>query len=105
MTTPTPEQLEELSLKCAKILGWKFDNRIYHRDWTDPEGSTGAFPPNYSTSYDAIMPEIRKLDRDERYQFNQHYVDITSHISYLDAEPWQLCEAFVRLKTEGGEGR
>lgn len=110
-TTPTPEQLNELRVKCAELLGWKFflePSRGYIWWKDDYLGDLEA--PQYSRSYDAIMPEIKKLGIMDSIRFIGHLSQISdsfqahSHVTaFIRSEVWQLCEAFVRLKTEGAE--
>jgi hypothetical protein len=90
--------LEEIDEAIAKSLGWVHDGRD---GWTDPSGCYhqalygrtdkygDCIPPNYSGSFDAIIPLVRNMPcvlTDEEWL----------HLA-MTASPMEWCELYLQL--------
>lgn len=95
------DELEQLRVKCAELCGWARSQIGGVKSWKRILGVLHeASCSDYCRSYDAIMPEIKRLTPYERSKLVLHLFDIRGEVDTLSAEPWQLCEAFIRTKTE-----
>lgn len=59
------EEMKALRVKCAEICGWKLT-------YDNPNGKgkmTEWFLPDYPASWDAIMPEVKKMLFSNRRRF------------------------------------
>lgn len=69
LTSKTPE---ELNVMCAEALGWTNCKLVHNKNegWSVLRGKNPvgewADVPNYTGSWDAIMPEVRKLNGDDQ---------------------------------------
>lgn len=89
----------ELQIKAlAELDGWtniRIDVSGSGQHYLHGRNSTGDFsnPPNYLTSYDAIIPLIQKQPYEVKCNMWNH-LDAESDL--WDATPQQLCEALLR---------
>lgn len=115
MTTLTPSQIQSLTKAAAEVDGWVFWSKPHYghdhqwhcsphkgKDVWDSDISEWAGEPeniqydlgdlpNYTTSYDAIIPAIVKYCGDDKHKTNHFFVT--------------LCEVFYGSKTEQNNWR
>ena len=95
----TPEQI---NAAIAETLGW-VDIEPIAKDaanWGREGGWDGPLRriPNYHGSLDAIVPVIREMHANQRYDFYTHLIRICKYETFL-ATPAQWCEAYLRAKS------
>jgi len=85
---------QEQQIKAlAELDGWIQNHATGW--WFNAEDTNGGdpYPPNYLTSYDAIIPLIQKQPRDVRKAMTQTFPN--GHVSFTTT-PAQLGEALLR---------
>lgn len=99
------QRLEELRVKVAELCGWDHADilaggRITVITWEAKNSKTENVPA-YSTSYDAIMPEILKRQKKQEWKwwFDEHLSIIRPTYTWM-ATPAELCEAFIKTEEE-----
>jgi hypothetical protein len=67
-----------------------------HAHWLTSTGTWLDMPPDYLTSYDAIIPLIQKQDEGIMEQFFDEVGKLIKYAYFVYATPSQLCEALLR---------
>lgn len=103
ITNLTPTEIESLCIAIAEECGWKFKTQPFGDPyWAHPE--INRFfdePPFYTTSLDAIQAAAMERFKDNRWDFENHLLDLADEIKEWDTPLWQLsaldwCIAFAR---------
>jgi hypothetical protein len=86
----------------AELDGWYIIKNQAQQDiWTNGS-QLGWYPPSYDTSYDAIIPLVRKLDEETKGKVARQFVFLPNTfpcnrdvIKVIEATPSQLCDAVL----------
>lgn len=117
---PTPEELEMLRVECGKAANTYDSTAAATPSYFNDDSGSWQFTPPYSTSYDAILPEIQKLDEKtdfvrELYRLHNIVEEFQSFgkLDGLDSPEWaavlicsvphQLALAWLKTKQKGRE--
>ena len=89
---------QQIRILVANLVGWSTwegsENYPSPKVWTAPDGRARCWCdiPEYHTSLDAIMPEVRKLDEKSAEKWANFMADIFYKKGNLG---WQVCYAIA----------